>query len=46
MDKEALLKELGARIRELRKEKGITQVQLAHKLDKDQPSINRLERYP
>lgn len=35
--------QLGARIREIRKEKGITQVQLAHSLGKDQPSIQRLE---
>lgn len=43
MDKEVLLKKLGERIREIRKEKGITQVQLAHSIGKDQQSIQRLE---
>ena len=43
MDKGVLLKKLGARIRDIRNQKGITQTQLAHSLDKDQPSINRLE---
>jgi transcriptional regulator with XRE-family HTH domain len=43
MDKEVLLRKLGDRIRTIRKEKGITQTELAHKLNKDQPSINRLE---
>ncbi len=43
MEKEVLLKNLGERIREIRKEKGITQVQLAHSIGKDQQSIQRLE---
>jgi putative transcriptional regulator len=43
MEKEALLKKLGERIREIRKEKGITQVKLAHSMGKDQQSIQRLE---
>ena len=43
MDKEVLLKKLGARIRDIRKGKGMTQTELAYRLDKDQPSINRLE---
>ena len=43
MDKEALLIKLGARIRQLRKEKGLSQVELAHSLGKDQQSIQRLE---
>lgn len=43
MKKEVLLKKLGERIRDLRKERGITQVQLAHSIDKDQQSIQRLE---
>jgi len=43
MEKEVLLKKLGERIREIRKEKGITQVKLAHSLGKDQQSIQRLE---
>jgi putative transcriptional regulator len=41
--KEILLKKLGERIREIRKDKGITQVQLAHSINKDQQSIQRLE---
>ncbi|NOW94006.1 helix-turn-helix transcriptional regulator [Mucilaginibacter sp. SG564] len=43
MEKEVLLKKLGERIREIRKEKGITQVQLAHSIGKDQQSVQRLE---
>jgi putative transcriptional regulator len=43
MNKEVLLKDLGAKIRMIRKEKGITQVQLAHSIGKDQQSIQRLE---
>ncbi len=43
MNKEVLLKDLGANIRMIRKEKGITQVQLAHSIGKDQQSIQRLE---
>ncbi len=43
MEKEVLLKQLGERIRTIRKEKGITQVQLAHSIGKDQQVIHRLE---
>ena len=43
MEKEVLLKKLGGRIREIRKEKGVTQVRLAHSIGKDQQSIQRLE---
>jgi putative transcriptional regulator len=43
MNKEVLLKELGDKIRLIRKDKGITQVQLAHSIGKDQQSIQRLE---
>jgi len=43
MEKEVLLKKLGERIRDIRKDKGITQVQLAHSIGKDQQSIQRLE---
>ena len=43
MEKETLLKNLGARIREIRKEKGISQKVLAHSIGKDQQSIQRLE---
>lgn len=41
--KEVILKKLGERIREIRKEKGMSQVQLAHAIGKDQQSIQRLE---
>lgn len=44
MNKEVLLKDLGVRIRIIRKDKGITQVQLAHAIGKDQQSIQRLEK--
>ena len=43
MNKEVLLKDLGEKIREIRKDKGVTQVQLAHSIGKDQQSIQRLE---
>lgn len=43
MKKEQLLKKLGKRIQEIRKEKGITQVELANSINKDQQSIQRLE---
>ncbi len=43
MNKEVLLKDLGEKIRVVRKDKGITQVQLAHSIGKDQQSIQRLE---
>lgn len=41
--KEILLKKLGERIREIRKDKGMSQEQLAHIIGKDQQSIQRLE---
>jgi len=44
MNKEVLLKDLGEKIRVVRKDKGITQVQLAHSIGKDQQSIQRLEK--
>lgn len=43
MNKEVLLKDLGEKIRLIRKDKAITQVQLAHSIGKDQQSIQRLE---
>lgn len=43
MDKEAELKKLGQRIRAIRKEKSMTQLDLAHSIGKDQQSIQRLE---
>ena len=38
-----LLKKLGTHIRKLRKEKGLSQTELAHEIRKDQQSIQRLE---
>jgi putative transcriptional regulator len=35
---------LGLKVRELREEKGLSQTELAYKIGKDQPSINRLEK--
>ena len=43
-DKSAVLQRLGERIRLLRKLKGITQEQLAYSINKDQQSIQRLEK--
>lgn len=43
MDKEHLLLEFGKRIKAIRKEKGMSQTQLAHAINKDQQSIQRLE---
>ena len=43
MEKEAELIKLGKRIRDVRKEKGMTQEQLAHTIGKDQQSVQRLE---
>ncbi|MCF2489705.1 helix-turn-helix transcriptional regulator [Dyadobacter sp. CY347] len=43
MEKDVELKKLGLRIKELRKMKNITQEELAHAIDKDQQSIQRLE---
>ena len=43
MEKDALLKTLGEKIRSVRKEKNMTQAQLAHAIGKDQQSIQRLE---
>jgi transcriptional regulator with XRE-family HTH domain len=43
MDKEVELKKLGIRIREIRKAKAMTQLDLAHSIGKDQQSLQRLE---
>jgi len=43
MNREKVLKDLGERISTIRKEKGITQLKLAHSIGKDQQSIQRLE---
>ena len=42
-NKKVELTELGKRIKTLRKAKGYSQTQLAHLVDKDQQSIQRLE---
>lgn len=43
MDREKELKALGKRIREIRKSKGLTQLELAVRVNKDYTSIGRLE---
>jgi transcriptional regulator with XRE-family HTH domain len=43
-DKEIILQKLGERIRYIRKERGITQERLAYSINKDQQSIQRLEK--
>lgn len=43
MEKDALLRDLGKRIGDVRRQKGISQAQLAHSIGKDQQSIQRLE---
>ena len=43
MEKHEELTKLGLRIKELRKMKNVTQEELAHVIDKDQQSIQRLE---
>ncbi|WP_412476980.1 helix-turn-helix domain-containing protein [Flavobacterium sp. TBRC 19031] len=44
MDKEIELQQFGKKIKEMRELKGLTQAQLAHKINKDRESIARLER--
>ena len=44
MNKESLLLKLGERVKQLRVQKGLTQMELAHRIGKDHPSINRLEK--
>ena len=43
MDKKTLLLQLGERVKEIRTLKGLTQTELANKIGKDHPSINKLE---
>lgn len=43
MEKEVLLKGLGANVRAIRVNKGMSQKDLAHSIGKDQQSIQRLE---
>lgn len=38
-----MLEQLGSRVKELRNQKGLTQTELANKIGKDHPSINKLE---
>lgn len=42
--KEVILRELGVRIKDLRTKKGISQKELAYSINKDQQSIQRLEK--
>lgn len=44
MEKSEVLKSLGERVKNIRLSKGFTQIELAHKIGKDHPSINRLEK--
>jgi transcriptional regulator with XRE-family HTH domain len=43
MDKNQVLLRLGERVKEIRIQKGLTQTELANKIGKDHPSINKLE---
>ncbi len=44
MEREAYLKTIGLNVRKERVKKGFSQMELAYRCGKDQPSINRLER--
>lgn len=44
MKDDGRLQELGKKVKIVRTRMGISQTHLAHKIGKDQPSINRLER--
>ena len=41
---DVFLKALGKRIRDVRKEKGLTQVELGDLVDMEKPNMNRLEK--
>ncbi|PCJ26573.1 MAG: transcriptional regulator [Flavobacteriales bacterium] len=43
MDKLDILKDIGEKVRKKRSDLGISQTELAHRIDKDQQSIHRLE---
>ncbi len=43
MNRVKALLALGERVREIRLSKGMTQIDLAHSIGKDHPSINKLE---
>lgn len=44
MEKDSALIELGLTVKKIREQKQLSQTQLAYKIGKDQPSINRLEK--
>jgi putative transcriptional regulator len=44
VEKKEVLELLGNRVKEIRLSKGMTQTELANKIGKDHPSINRLEK--
>ena len=44
VDVQGKLNRLGLKVKELREEKRLSQTELAYKIGKDQPSINRLEK--
>jgi DNA-binding XRE family transcriptional regulator len=44
MDKETLYKKLGSNIRHLRKTTGLTQMQLAERVDRSEDAISNIER--
>lgn len=43
-DDKELLKKLGKRIGEIRKEKGLTQMELGFRCDIEKPNMNRIEK--
>ena len=43
-DDKELLKKLGKRISEIRKEKGLTQMELGFRCDIEKPNMNRIEK--
>lgn len=43
MNKSEILLQLGEKVREIRISKSLTQTELANKIGKDHPSINKLE---
>lgn len=44
MKEEVFLKKLGLSIQKFRKERGLTQTELAYRCDFERPSINRIEK--
>ncbi len=43
VNREEKLRQLGAKVREVRIQKGLTQTELANRIGKDHPSVNKLE---